>query len=79
VPALVNVLASDRDVAPRRAAARALADYPDTPAIRSALLEALSDAAAGVAYNAHQSLVRLSGKADLPRTRSAAEQALKQP
>jgi HEAT repeat protein len=74
---LANVLATDRDVEPRRVAALALGEFPDGPAVRSALLEAFSDSAAGVAYNAHQSLVRLTGRADLPRDRAAAERVLK--
>ena len=74
---LANVLATDRDVEPRRVAALALGTFPDGPAVRSALLEAFSDSASGVAYNAYQSLVRLTGRTDLPRDRSKAEQALK--
>lgn len=77
VSGLVSVLASDSAVEPRRVAALALGEFPDAPAVRSALLEAFSDPAAGVAYNAYRSLARLTGRADLPRDRAAAEQALK--
>lgn len=77
VAPLVNVLKSDASVEPRRAAALALGGYPDSGALRSALLEAFKDRSAGVAYNAHSSLVRLTGRQDLPRDRDAAEEALK--
>ena len=74
---LVKVLELDASEEPRRAAALALGGFPDSGALRFALLKALSDRAAGVAYNAHGSLVRLTGRQDLPRARAAAEEALK--
>ena len=77
VGAIARILASDPAVEVRRVAALALGSYPDSGTIRSALLDAFSDPAAGVAYNAHRSLVRVTGRQNLPRARSAAEEALK--
>ena len=74
---LVKVMKSDASVEPRRTAARELSLYPDSAPLREALLAAMSDPAAGVAYNAHRSLTRITGKEDLPRDRAAAEEALK--
>jgi len=77
VEPIVKVLAFDAAVEARRVAALELGVFPDSPSLRTALLEAFSDPAAGVAYNAHRSLVRLTGRKDLPRARAAAEEALK--
>jgi HEAT repeat protein len=76
-PALVKVLSADASVEPRRTAARELCMFTDTPEVRTALLTAFSDPAAGVAYNAWRSLMLLTGRRDLPRTRADAEEALK--
>jgi len=78
VPALVAVLDSDGGpVEPKRVAALALGEYGDQPPVREALLKALADRESGVSYNAYRSLVKVTGKQDLPRAREAAEQALK--
>ncbi len=77
VEPLVKVLANDTSVEVRRTAALALGSFPDNPSLRAALLAAFSDPAAGVAYNAYRSLARVTHRADLPRTRAAAEEALK--
>ena len=77
VEPISNLLASDVVEEPRRVAALALGEFADGPALRTALLTALSDRSAGVAFNAHRSLVRVTGRKDLPRERSAAEEALK--
>ncbi|HKS17559.1 MAG TPA: HEAT repeat domain-containing protein [Planctomycetota bacterium] len=61
---------------PRRVAAIALGEFGDQPPVRAALLEAFEDKSAGVAFNAYQSLVRVTGRADLPRGAAAAKQAL---
>jgi HEAT repeat protein len=77
IPALATILDKDPALETRRVAALALGEFPDSPALRDILLEAFSDPAAGVAYNAHESLVRITGRADLPRGRAEAEKALK--
>lgn len=77
VEPLVKVLATDAAVDVRRTAALALGAFPDGPVLRAALLAAFSDPAAGVAYNAYRSLARVTRRADLPRARAAAEEALK--
>ncbi len=77
VEPLAKVLAQDASVDTRRAAALALGGYADSPALRAVLLAALSDLEAGVAYNAYRSLVRVTGRTDLPRARAGAEEALK--
>ena len=76
VPALLGVL-KDPSVEPKRTAARELCMFTDTPEVRTALLAAFSDPSAGVAYNAWRSLVLLTGRRDLPRSRADAEEALK--
>jgi HEAT repeat protein len=75
--ALARVLKLDADVEPRRVAALALGEFQDSPAVRALLLEAFKDREAGVAYNAYRSLIRVTGRHDLPRDRAAAEEALK--
>ena len=77
VAPLSLALSDDVTMEVRRTAARELGLYPDSPAVRKALLDAMADTRVEVAFNAHRSLVRLTGKLDLPRDRSAAEQALK--
>ena len=77
VAPLSVVLADDVTMEVRRTAAREMGLYPDSPAVRKALLDAMSDTKVEVSFNAHRSLVRLTGKLNLPRERSAAEQALK--
>jgi HEAT repeat protein len=77
VAPLSAVLSDDVTMEVRRAAARELGLYPDSPAVRKALLDAMADTRVEVAYNAHRSLSRLTGRTDLPRDRARAEQALK--
>jgi HEAT repeat protein len=77
VEPLIALLAGDPAPEARRVAALALGNYPDSPAIREALLNAYGDREAGVAFNAFKSLVRITGKPTLPRDRAAAEEALK--
>jgi HEAT repeat protein len=77
LPALLAILSTDAHAEPRRTAALALEAFGNQPEVRGALLTALADPAAGVAFNAHRSLCRITGRADLPRRREAAEEALK--
>jgi len=77
IPPLAAILASDGAVESKRTAAIALGSFPDSPEVRSALLAAMGDREAGVAYNAYRSLVRVTGREDLPRARAEAEEALK--
>jgi HEAT repeat protein len=77
IPAIATILDKDPALETRRVAALALGSFPDSPALRAILLDAFSDPAAGVAYNAHSSLVRITGRSDLPRGRAEAEEALK--
>ena len=77
LPALLGILSTDAHAEPRRVAALALEAYGNLPEVRAGLVEALADPAAGVAFNAHRSLCRITGRADLPRRREAAEEALK--
>jgi HEAT repeat protein len=76
VEPLSKVLLQDAMVEPRRVAALSLGDFGDKPPVRAALLEAFTDPAASVAYNAYRSLVRITGRQDLPRDPAGARQAL---
>ncbi|HEY3225461.1 MAG TPA: HEAT repeat domain-containing protein [Planctomycetota bacterium] len=77
VAPLAALLASDPVVESRRTAAIGLGSFPDAPEVRAALLAAMADKEAGVAYNAYRSLIRVTGREDLPRAKSEAEEALK--
>jgi len=77
VAPLAAALAKDPAVETRRTAAIGLGAFPDAPEVRAALLAAMSDGAAGVAYNAYRSLIRVTGRENLPRSRAEAEEALK--
>ncbi|HTF58080.1 MAG TPA: HEAT repeat domain-containing protein [Planctomycetota bacterium] len=77
VAPLAALLSSDPAVEAKRTAAIALGSFPDGPEVRAALLAAMADREAGVAYNAYRSLIRVTGREDLPRARAQAEEALK--
>ena len=77
VVALIKILEDDASINVRRTAALVLGDFPDSPPLREALLDRFDDKAAGVAFNAYKSLVRITKRTDLPRSRAPAEEALK--
>ena len=74
---LIKILEDDASINVRRTAALMLGEFPDSPPLREALLDRFDDKSAGVAYNAYRSLVRITKRTDLPRSRAPAAEALK--
>lgn len=78
LPKITAALLGDPDTAVRRTAARALRQYGNRRDVIEALVDALADAEAGVAYNAYLSLTALTGEI-LPQEKAAWEKKLKGP
>jgi len=69
VPFLVEAL-KDKDAWVRREAIRALASFGARPEILKSLVDAVDDPEPSVSYMAHDQLVRLTGRTDVPRRRA---------
>lgn len=76
IPALAETLAKDADASVRRSAAKALASFGPRPDVLAPLVEAVADKDASVSLMAHEKLEELTGKTDLPRSKSAWQKAL---
>lgn len=76
LPKIKEALREDPDTAVKRTAARALRQYGNRRDVIEALVDALADPEAGVAYNAYLSLTALTGET-LPQEKAAWEKKLK--
>lgn len=76
VPPVIELLA-DPDTGVRRSALKALAEFPKNPAVLRAMVEAVGDKDPSVSYMAHRLLTEITGRADVPQSKSLWAQALK--
>jgi HEAT repeat protein len=68
VPAIIELL-KDADIAVRRSALKALAQFPANPAATRAMVEAVADKDPSVSYMAHRLLSERTKRTDVPQTR----------
>lgn len=76
IPFLLKSL-EDADSLARRAAVQALAAFPESADARRGLLAAMGDKDPGVVLLAHEALLGVTGRADVPRSKEAWAEILK--